>query len=187
MICYIRIKDDKPFEHPITEENFIQSFPHIDVNNLPPEFARFNRTTFEESGLSLPIPEGKIADVVGYHLAEDGVTWQDEWAYIDTPQHIIEEREAVKLQITLKVAKDILENRKQEGRKILESLTDESEKVAWIQYFKLMDPIQVTDAHDIAIPKIPIKNQEGKYIPNLDENGNWVTRILIHDGNFTYN
>ena len=23
--------------------------------------------------------------------------------------------------------------------------------------------------------------EEGKYVPNLDENGNWVTRVL-HDG-----
>jgi hypothetical protein len=30
-------------------------------------------------------------------------------------------------------------------------------------------------------PGFPIKNEEGKYVPNLDENGNWVTRVL-HDG-----
>lgn len=43
MNLYIRIKNGKPFEHPIFEENFCQAFPHIDVNNLPPEFARFER------------------------------------------------------------------------------------------------------------------------------------------------
>jgi len=43
MELYIRIKDGKPFEHPILGDNFRQAFPHIDTNNLPPEFARFVR------------------------------------------------------------------------------------------------------------------------------------------------
>lgn len=43
MELYIRIKDGQPFEHPILADNFCAAFPHIDVNNLPPEFARFER------------------------------------------------------------------------------------------------------------------------------------------------
>ena len=43
MELYIRIKDGKPFEHPILGDNFRQAFPHIDTENLPPEFARFVR------------------------------------------------------------------------------------------------------------------------------------------------
>lgn len=43
MNCYIRIKDGVPFEHPILEMNFKKSFPEINVNNLPPEFAKFER------------------------------------------------------------------------------------------------------------------------------------------------
>ena len=43
MELYIQIKDGKPFEHPIFGDNFRQAFPHIDTNNLPPEFARFVR------------------------------------------------------------------------------------------------------------------------------------------------
>ena len=43
MELYIRIKDGKPFEHPIFGDNFRQAFPNIDTNNLPPEFARFVR------------------------------------------------------------------------------------------------------------------------------------------------
>ena len=43
MNLYIRIKDGKPFEHPIVEENFKQAFPDVDLNNLPPQFARFVR------------------------------------------------------------------------------------------------------------------------------------------------
>ncbi len=43
MKLYIRIVDGQPFEHPILEDNFIQAFPNVDVNNLPPEFAEFVR------------------------------------------------------------------------------------------------------------------------------------------------
>lgn len=43
MELFIRIKDGQPFEHPIFGDNFRQAFPEVDVNNLPPEFARFQR------------------------------------------------------------------------------------------------------------------------------------------------
>lgn len=43
MELYIRIKDGQPFEHPIFGDNFRQAFPDVDVENLPPEFARFER------------------------------------------------------------------------------------------------------------------------------------------------
>ena len=43
MELYIQIKDGQPFEHPIVNDNFCQAFPEIDVNNLPENFARFER------------------------------------------------------------------------------------------------------------------------------------------------
>lgn len=43
MKLYIQVKDGLPFEHPIFEDNFREAFPDVDVNNLPPHFARFTR------------------------------------------------------------------------------------------------------------------------------------------------
>lgn len=43
MELFIRIKDGLPFEHPIFSKNFKEAFPSVDVDNLPPEFARFER------------------------------------------------------------------------------------------------------------------------------------------------
>ncbi len=43
MRLFIQIRDGQPYEHPIFEDNFIMAFPHIDVNNLPSEFALFER------------------------------------------------------------------------------------------------------------------------------------------------
>ena len=51
MELYIRIKDGKPFEHPILGDNFRQAFPNIDTENLPPEFARFVRVQPPAVGL----------------------------------------------------------------------------------------------------------------------------------------
>ena len=47
MELYIRIKDGKPFEHPIMGDNFRAAFPEIDINNLPSEFMRFDKQDIE--------------------------------------------------------------------------------------------------------------------------------------------
>ena len=43
MELYIQIRDGKPFQHPILGDNFRENFPHIDINTMPNEFARFER------------------------------------------------------------------------------------------------------------------------------------------------
>lgn len=51
MRLFIQIKDGQPFEYPIFEDNFLQAFPGVDVNNLPPEFALFERVEPPALGL----------------------------------------------------------------------------------------------------------------------------------------
>jgi len=51
MELYIQIKNGQPFEHPIIGDNFRESFPHIDTNNLPPNFARFERIPLPALGV----------------------------------------------------------------------------------------------------------------------------------------
>lgn len=43
MELFIQIRNGQPHQHPILGDNFREAFPHIDTNNLPPEFARFER------------------------------------------------------------------------------------------------------------------------------------------------
>ena len=43
MKLFIQIRDGQPYEHPIMESNFLEAFPHVDPNNLPQEFASFER------------------------------------------------------------------------------------------------------------------------------------------------
>lgn len=50
MRLFIRIKDGQPFEHPIFEDNFVQAFTEIDLENLPEEFAVFERIPMPQIG-----------------------------------------------------------------------------------------------------------------------------------------
>ena len=43
MKLYIKIENGQLIDHPILEENLIQAFPNIDVNNLPSNFIEFVR------------------------------------------------------------------------------------------------------------------------------------------------
>jgi len=70
MRLFIQIRDGQPFEHPIFEDNFIQAFPHIDPDNLPPEFAPFERVenprvagTYQVDEVSYQWVDGVVKDV----------------------------------------------------------------------------------------------------------------------------
>jgi hypothetical protein len=44
MNMYIKLdENNNPINHPILENNFIEAYPEIDINNLPPTFAKFIR------------------------------------------------------------------------------------------------------------------------------------------------
>lgn len=64
MELFIQIRNGQPFEHPIFGDNFRQAFPDIDVNNLPPEFAVFER-----------VPQNVQPDV--FEVAEVSYQWFD--------------------------------------------------------------------------------------------------------------
>ena len=45
MNLYIQIENGEPVNHPIMESNLVQVFPNIDLNNLPSNYARFERVS----------------------------------------------------------------------------------------------------------------------------------------------
>jgi hypothetical protein len=65
MKLYIRIVDNEIYEHPILEDNFKQAFPDIDTENLPAEFAVFERVDKPEIGLY------EIYEGVSYEWSEN--------------------------------------------------------------------------------------------------------------------
>lgn len=173
MNLYIQIRNGQTFHHPIFEDNFIQAFPDIDINNLPPEFARFRRIPYSECGLTNNDPYKKL-DITNYRLADDGF-WEDVWGIVEKTQIEIDETNQ---QYLLK-AISMFESRKRRAQEILDSLTDESEKQAWNTYLSMMNSIPTPTAFDMLIPKFPRKDDTGKYIPNLDESGNWTNTVLL--------
>lgn len=91
MELYIRIKDGQPFEHPIFGDNFRQAFPDIDTNNLPAEFAKFERVERPTLGAY----EVMTAEEPTYEL--NGAVYKDIWHKRDmTSGEIAVKQQAVK-------------------------------------------------------------------------------------------
>lgn len=90
MELFIRIKDGQTFQHPILGDNFRQAFPDVDVNNLPPDFARFERIAAPVLGV---YQKNQRCE---YEQGVDGV-YRDTW-YCDemTAEEIKEKQDAVK-------------------------------------------------------------------------------------------
>ena len=90
MELFIRLVNGQPFEHPIMGDNFRQAYPEIDTNNLPNNFAKFER---------VPKPSLVYAKFnnpeLTYQLV-DGIV-KDVWQIIEmTPQEILEKQNATK-------------------------------------------------------------------------------------------
>jgi len=73
MSLFICVKDGQPFEHPIIESNFKEAFPDVDLDNLPPEFVRFERVPRPTLG----VYEVLVLQDATYELI-DGV-YKDVW------------------------------------------------------------------------------------------------------------
>jgi hypothetical protein len=72
MDYFIQIRDGAPYQHPIAADNLCDAFPDIDLDNLPPEFARFER--IDPAGISRKPYE---VFVENYVMADGAV--RDNW------------------------------------------------------------------------------------------------------------
>lgn len=86
MSLYIQLENGEPINHPIMESNLVQAFPNIDLNNLPSNFARFERVpgpglgAYEVSeGATYEWVDGIVKDVhhVRVMTAEERTAKQD--------------------------------------------------------------------------------------------------------------
>lgn len=104
MELYIRIVDGKPFEHPIFGDNFRQAFPDVDVNNLPPNFARFVRVQAPTLGayeknqtVTYELVDGVYTDVfhceqmTAEEIAEKQIQVKANWAQGGYPSWVFNE------------------------------------------------------------------------------------------------
>ena len=90
MKLYIRLENGQPVNHPMIKENFIQAFPHVDIDNLPPEFIEFVRVPYP-AGLDIY----EIYDGVHYEII-DGVCTDVHTVRAMTNEEIIAKQNQVK-------------------------------------------------------------------------------------------
>ena len=149
MELFIQIKNGQPHEHPIVEENFRQAFPDIDTDNLPPEFARFER---------IPMPPAAIYEAVDGPVYQwfDGIV-KDVW----TVRPMTDAERLVKneqLTVGAYGMRDFLRTVAQQ--KISDSTTDEARQ-AWTDYLAQLDAYVVVDPADPKIPPPPVVRPDG--------------------------
>lgn len=150
---FIRIVDGQPFEHPILGDNFRQAFPDVDVNNLPPQFARFIRK---------PRPDHSRFEKASVSYGWDGDVVTDVWT--------IEPMSAVEIEGLVMQEKaaalQLLEFRIQTCTERMVETDDAAQIAVWQAcrdahsewVFESINPITPP------FPRFPVK----------DENGNWV-------------
>jgi hypothetical protein len=92
MELFIRVDENgNTVDHPILGDNFRQAFPHIDVDNLPSEFARFVRVPSPSLGMY----EVLVSDEPNYQRI-DGV-FTDVWDIREmTPEEKSAKQQAVR-------------------------------------------------------------------------------------------
>jgi hypothetical protein len=73
---FIQIRDGQPYQHPILGANFRAAFPDVDTENLPPEFAPFERRDPSEIRVG-------VFQVLVESYVWDGPIVRDNWTVRD--------------------------------------------------------------------------------------------------------
>ena len=154
---FIRIKDGVPDGFPLMGDNFRQAFPHIDVDNLPPEFSKFVLTEappVDEWAHHLPY---KIMDTT---FVKDGDVWTDSWALRElTPAEL--ERESARKKI---LVDEEIERLKELLAKILDEAS-EINKPLWQEFIAEFAAFTYDDPFTVKLPRFP-RIQNGVRLTN---------------------
>jgi hypothetical protein len=150
MELYIQIRDGQPYEHPIMGDNFREAFPHIDINNLPPEFARFVRVPEPSIGLF------EVNDGVEYVML-DGVV-RDVWKVRPmTP----EERAPVETLAIQRIMTKFAQLKEEAAIKSVNA-TPEVLRQAWEDYKTFLDSWVLNNIETDRLPMPPFLMPNGK-------------------------
>jgi len=153
MELFIQIRDGQPFEHPILGDNFREAFPHIDVTNLPSEFARFERISNPNVGIFEVIESQQYAWVDG--IVKDTYTIRQM-----TSEEETQKRDSLKFSINLYVNS----LKEMTTSNIDNAVTDEARQ-AWSDYLVALNSWLLVDEtkpiSELNIPKPPTVTEEG--------------------------
>jgi len=152
---FIRLVNGQPYEHPITEQNVKQAFPHIDIDNLPADWVPFKRIPIEDVNLERGVYERLDAR---YEM-RDGVV-QDVWFVRPKNAEEIAGTNAFLFKNLQHIKWSALELW---NRRLLETVDPTSQQL-------IRDYIAVLEAYEITyevllndMPQSPIKNDDGTY------------------------
>lgn len=153
MELFIRIKDGQPFEHPIFGDNFREVFPHIDTNNLPPEFARFER---------VPCPEnaGALEKNVVHYAWVNGIV-KDVWSVAPMTEEEVEKDLAVRLK---NINETVVVLKAYAANMVAETTGEEQQ--AWIDYQVRVDAWVLVDILRPQYPRMPRYLEDGTLVTN---------------------
>jgi len=149
MELYIQIRDGQPYQHPILGENFREAFPHIDVNNLPPEFARFERLACPNEATTFQVDE------VSYQWV-NGIV-KDVWVVRDMTD---EERQEKIKEIGENLLKSV-ENYKVISQAEIDNALTEEIKQLWIDHLAALNAWVLVDPLNPKLPKPPAMQDDG--------------------------
>lgn len=149
MNLLIQIRNGQAYEHPIFEDNFQQAFPSIDINNLPPEFARFDRVPPPNPGVYEAV-EGPIYQWVGNIV-------KDVWAI----RPMTDAERAAKNEELTQGAYNIRDFFKTIAQQKIDESTTDAERQAWSEYLIQLEAYVVTDPVKPNVPIPPRINADG--------------------------
>lgn len=156
MDLFIQIRNGQPYEHPILGDNFRQVFPDLDADNLPPEFAKFERVENPRNAGPYEVDE------VSYQWV-NGVV-KDVWTVRQMTQ---EERDA-KFQWLLDQAINVLEYKKQQIKNLLETPLSEKSRKAWSDHLAQLEAITISDPLQFRLPPPLRLNENGDPLTTTD-------------------
>jgi len=142
MDLFIQLRNGQPFEHPIVGDNFRDAFPHIDVNNLPPEFAKFIRVPQPKIDFYEAIEDKPVYEWVG-----DVV--QDVWKIRPLTENEREE----KIHFISIEANNYVEFLKTRTLSLIDTVSNEADKQAYITYLAELNAWVLVDPANLKIPK----------------------------------
>lgn len=149
MDLYIQIRNGQPYEHPIMGDNFRDAFPHIDVNNLPPEFAKFER-------LDCPFVPS-VFQIVVSEYRWDGNVVKDYWSVRDmTEQEKAEKRQAVAEHVLR-----VVQTMKSQAYEHFQAEQDPHNKQVWQQFMAALNTWVLVNPLAPNIPMSPTYGEDG--------------------------
>lgn len=143
MELFIQIRDGKPHEHPIMGDNFRSAFPDIDPDNLPPEFARFER---------VPAPN------LGHYEVNEGLTYEWVDGIVKDVWHIrpmTEQERATKEQELISAAMAFVAYMKDDTSKKIAAATSDAERQSWEEYLAALNAWTLVDPTNPQVPPPP--------------------------------